>query len=94
MTTTKVSENICGRYGVLIGKKFKTRMGMEYKVLGMITSTAFGALFIVEYAGGFKMGTMCPKTVEENACQIPLKNMTQKEVNIELRRFHRQWKGI
>lgn len=79
------------RYRDLIGKSYKTKSGTQFKVLGMVSSTAFGALFVVEYAGSFKLGTMLPKTVEECACQVPLKNMTEEEAREEIKRFKKQW---
>lgn len=82
--------HICERYADLIGKNFKTKSGTRFKVIGMVSSTAFGALFVVEYAGGFKFGTMLPKTVEECACQVPLKDMTEQEAREEIKRFQKQ----
>ncbi len=79
------------RYKSLIGKELKTKRGTIFKVLGMVTSTAFGALFVVEFDNGFKLGTMRPQTVEECACRIPLKLMSEEEAKAELKRFQRQW---
>jgi hypothetical protein len=82
---------ICDRYADLIGKNFKTNSGTRFRVIGMVSSTAFGALFVVEHAGGFKLGTMLPKTVEECACKVPLKDMTEEQAGEEIRRFRKQW---
>lgn len=89
--TIDKTPHICDRYACLIGKNFKTKSGTQFKVIGMVSSTAFGALFVVEYAGGFKLGTMLPKTVEECACKVPLKDMTKEAASEEIRRFHKQW---
>ncbi len=83
---------ICNRYSSLIGKNFKTKSGTRFKVISMVSTTAFGALFVVEYAGGFKFGTMIPTAVEECANQVPLKDMTEEEAREEIRRFYRNWK--
>lgn len=82
---------VCDRYSNLMGKELKTKSGTIFKIVGIISTTAFGALFIVEYSGGFKLGTMLPKTIEECACQVPLKDMTEEEAREEIRRFRKQW---